>query len=203
VPPLVDPSTPGAIIDSAGNVCLATTSLTSYQQLRGAKIQGVELEVSLRPVEALSIDATFGYTDWSSPDIDNCDFNQDGVPDVGITCSDRPNFVPKNNWSFSVAYDFGVSSGASITPRVDVYGQSEICSSVVSANSCSAGYELVNLRLEWASAEGDWIAALGGTNMTDEEYFYNIFDLTTFGQNTVEGQPGRPREWYFEVSRRF
>jgi iron complex outermembrane receptor protein len=203
VPPLVDPDTPGAIIDSAGNVCLATTSLTSYQQLRGAKIQGVELEVSWRPVDALSIDATYGFTDWSSPDIDNCDFNQDGVPDVGISCSDRPNFVPENNWSASVAYDFGLGSGASVTPRVDVYGQSEICSSVVSVNSCASGYELVNLRLQWTSAKGDWTAAVGGTNVTDEEYFYNIFDLTTFGQNTVEGQPGRPQEWYFEVNRRF
>jgi iron complex outermembrane receptor protein len=203
VPPLVDPSTPGAIIDSNGNVCLATTSLTSYQQLRGAKIQGAELEVNWRPVDALSIDGTYGYTDWSSPDIDNCDFNQDGQPDVGISCSDRPNFVPKNNWSASVAYDFGLGSGAKITPRADVYGQSEICSSVVSTNSCAAGYTLLNLRLQWSSAKGDWTAALGGTNVTDEEYFYNIFDLTTFGQNTVEGQPGPPQEWYFEVNRRF
>ncbi|HET7812717.1 MAG TPA: TonB-dependent receptor [Steroidobacteraceae bacterium] len=203
VPPLVDPSTPGAIIDSAGNVCLATTSLTSYQQLRGAKIQGAELEINWRPLDALAIDATYGFTDWSSPDIDNCDFNQDGAPDVGITCSDRPNFVPKNNWSASIAYDFGLGSGAKVTPRADVYGQSEICSSVVSANSCAEGYELVNVRLQWTSAEGEWLAAVGGTNVTDEEYFYNIFDLTTFGQNTVEGQPGPPRQWYFEVSRRF
>jgi len=203
IPPLVDPSTPGAIIDSAGNVCLATTSLTSYQQLRGAKIQGAELEINWRPVDALSIDGTFGYTDWSSPDIDSCDFNQDGVPDVGLTCTDRPNFVPKFNWSASMAYDFGTGGGAKITPRVDVYGQSEICSSVVSAVSCTDAYELVNLRLQWTSAEGEWTAALGGTNVTDEEYFYNIFDLTLFGQNTVEGQPAPPAQWYFEVHRKF
>lgn len=203
VPPLVDPSTPGAIIDSAGNVCLATTSLTSYQQLRGAKIKGAELEVAWRPVEALSINGTFGLTDWSSPDIDNCDFNQDGEPDAGLSCTDRPNFVPKYNWSATAAYDIGLDSGARVTPRVDVYGQSEICSSVVSAFSCTDGYELVNLRLQWTSAKGDWTAALGGTNVTDKEYFYNIFDLTLFGQNTVEGQPARPAEWYVEVGRKF
>ena len=80
---------------------------------------------------------------------------------------------------------------------------SEICSSVVSANSCAEGYELVNVRLQWTSAEGEWLAAVGGTNVTDEEYFYNIFDLTTFGQNTVEGQPAPPATWYFEVTRKF
>ena len=203
VPPLVDPSTPGAIIDSAGNVCLATTSLASYQQLRGAKIKGAELELSWQPIEGLSINGTYGFTDWSSPDIDNCDFNQDGVPDVGITCSDRPIFVPKNNWSVSAAYDISLGGGASIAPRVDVYGQSEICSSVTSANSCVQGYELVNLRLQYVSADGHWTAAVGGANVTDEEYFYNIFDLTTFGQNTVEGQPAPPATWYFEVTRKF
>jgi iron complex outermembrane receptor protein len=203
IPPLVDPSTPGAIIDSAGNVCLATTSLTSYQQLKGAKVKGAELEVAWRPIAPLMFNGSFGYTEWSSPDIDNCDFNQDGVPDVGITCTNRPNFVPKLNWSVSGSYEFALGSGAKLTPRVDVYGQSEICSSVVSAVSCTAAYQLLNARLQWTSAKGDWTAALGGTNITGKKYFYNIFDLTLFGQNTVEGQPAPPAVWYFEVGRKF
>jgi len=203
VGPEADPSDPGAIIDSAGNVCFATTSLTSYQQLKNGKIKGVELELTWRPVEALTVNGIYGYTDWSSPEIDNCDFNQDGVPDAGLTCTDRPNFVPKTNWSVGAAYDFAVAGGARLTPRVDVYGQSEICSSVVSAASCVAAYELINARLEWVSADGDWSFAGGVTNLSDKEYLLNIFDLTLFGQNTVEGQPARPREWYFEFSRHF
>jgi iron complex outermembrane receptor protein len=95
------------------------------------------------------------------------------------------------------------SGQSKLTPRVDVYGQSEICSSPVSSLSCQDGYELVNARLEWTSSEGEWTAALGGTNLTDEEYYYNLFDLTLFGQNTVEGQPAPPREWYVEFQRRF
>ena len=199
----VDPSTPGAIIDSAGNVCLATTSLTSYQQLTGGEIKGAELELTWVPIEALTISGIYGYTDWSSPEIDNCDFNQDGMPDTGVTCSNRPTFVPQDNWSITASYDFAMASGARLTPRVDVYGQTEICSSVVSQLSCAPGYELVNARLEWMSADGDWSFAGGVTNLNDKEYLLNIFDLTLFGQNTVEGQPGRPREWYFEFNRRF
>jgi iron complex outermembrane receptor protein len=203
IPPLVAPSTPGAILDSNGNTCLATTSLTSYQQLKGAKIKGAEVELAWRPVAALTVSGTFGSTDWSSPDIDKCDFNQDGIPDPGIKCSDRPTYVPKFNWSAAIAYDFGLGSGAKLTPRVDMYGQSEICSSVVSTLACTAAYQLLNARVQWTSAKGEWTAAVGGTNVTDKEYFLNIFDLTPFGQNTVEGQPGRPREWYFSVSRKF
>ena len=39
--------------------------------------------------------------------------------------------------------------------------------------------------------------------LTDEEYFYNKFDLTAFGQPTLEGQPGPPQEWYVQFTRNF
>ncbi len=48
------------------------------------------------------------------------------------------------------------------------------------------------MRLEWRSPEDKWTVAVGATNVTDEEYFYNMFDLTSFGQPHAEGQPGRP-----------
>lgn len=198
-----DPSDPGAIRDTAGNICFAVTSLTNYEQLSGGEVTGAELEVNWRPVDNLLISGIFGYTNWSSPEIDNCDFNEDGQPDVGYTCTNRPNFVPETNWSLAASYDFALSNGARVTPRIDIYGQTEICSSVISQLACADGYELVNLRLEWESPEAAWTVAVGGTNVTDEEYILNIFDLTLFGQNTVEAQPGRPQEWYLEFGRRF
>jgi iron complex outermembrane receptor protein len=203
IPPYVTADTPGAIQDSNGLICLASTSLTSYRQLKGAKIKGAELELAWRPVAPLLFNGTFGYTKWSSPDIDNCDFNEDGIPDPGITCIDRPTYVPKFNWSAAASYEFGLAGGAKVTPRVDVYGQSEICSSITSQLACTAAYQLVNVRLEWTSAKGEWMAAAGGTNVGNKKYFLNIFDLTPFGQNTVEGQPGQPAEWYFSVDRKF
>jgi iron complex outermembrane receptor protein len=196
------PTDPGAIRDSNGDICFAVTSLTNYEQLSG-EITGAELEFMWRPVDALSVNGVFGYTDWSSSEVDNCDLNLDGQPDVGIVCSDSTNFVPEYNWTLGAAYDIPMASGALLTPRVDVYGQTEICSSFQSPLSCSDGYELLNVRLQWESPDRVWTAAVGGTNVTDEEYFLNKFDLTLFGQNTVEGQPGRPAEWYVTFGRRF
>ncbi|MDH4109000.1 MAG: TonB-dependent receptor [Gammaproteobacteria bacterium] len=198
-----DPSDPGAIQDTAGNVCFAVTSLTNYEQLSDGEVTGAELEVNWQPVENLLLSAIFGYTNWSSPEIDNCDFNEDGQPDAGYSCTNRPNFVPENNWALAASYDFALANGSRVTPRIDIYGQTEICSSVVSQLACADGYELVSLRLEWESPEAAWTVAVGGTNVTDEEYILNIFDLTLFGQNTVEAQPGRPQEWYLEFGRRF
>lgn len=203
IPPLVSETDPGAIQDSDGNFCLAVTSLTSYQQLPDTEIKGAELEFFWLPVDALEISAVVGYTDWSSPEVDNCDLNLDGQPDPGFVCSDSANFVPEYNWTVGAAYEFALSDGATLTPRVDLYGQTEICSAFASQLSCADGYELLNLRLQWENAERTWMAAVGGTNVTDEKYYLNIFDLTFFGQNTVEGQPGRPSEWYVTFTRNF
>ena len=185
-----------------GNFCFAVTSLTNYENLAG-EIEGAELEFVWRPTDALSVNGIFGYTKWSSPEVDNCDLNLDGQPDPGFVCSTSANFVPEYNWTLGAAYDIALSSGAIITPRIDVYGQTEICTAFASQLSCADGYELLNVRLQWDSPDGKWMAAVGGTNVTDEEYFLNIFDLTFFGQNTVEGQPGRPAEWYLSFGRRF
>ena len=104
-------------------------------------------------------------------------------------------------------------SGA-ITPRIDYYGQTEICTGIRTnvsittidtslADACSKAYELLNARIEWSSPEDTWRVALGATNLTDEEYYLNKFDLTAFGQPTLEGQPGAPREWYIQFQRNF
>lgn len=195
-PPIYDtvaPGTPGSVTDSLGNVCLAvnTTSRTFYQNSPG-KIKGAEVELAFRPVDALQLNASYGYTDFSADDLD-----------VANVVNDRPAYVPKQNWSVAAFYEFGLSGGSTITPRVDVYGQSEICTTTTTRASCSAGYELLNARVEWASPDRTWTAAVGGLNLGGENYFLNKFDLSAFGQPTTEGQPGAPREWYISFTRNF
>ncbi len=45
--------------------------------------------------------------------------------------------------------------------------------------------------------------ALAVSNLSDEKYFLNSFDLAIFGQGSVEGQPGAPREWLLTVKKTF
>jgi iron complex outermembrane receptor protein len=201
----VPPDTPGAIEDSLGNYCLNTVSRTFYANAPG-EVTGLELEFTWYPIDALMISGQIGTLDWKSPDIDNCDFNLDGVPDAGAICTnDLPSQVPDQNWSLSASYLFSLANGSTLMPRVDIYGQSEICFGPLTdtALGCSDGYELVNAALIWNSPSNAWAAHLGLTNATDEFYWLNNFPLTDFGQPTAEGQPGPPREWYLKFSRYF
>jgi iron complex outermembrane recepter protein len=218
---LVPPGTPGASIDSLGQSCVdpngppppgATTSRTFYQNIP-ATIQGAELEVQFAPIEGMMVSAAYGYTDfsgdeWSRPGLL-------GNPLVTKILSDNPIYVPTDNWSTSFSYRFNIGDGgSSITPRIDYYGQTQICSGIrtnisitlidtTEDQACAKAYELLNARIEWSSPEDIWKVAIGATNLTDEEYFLNKFDLTAFGQPTLEGQPGAPREWYLSFTRNF
>ncbi len=188
----VDPSTPGAVQDSNGIWCLATVPLTFYLNTP-AEITGFEGEITWRPTEALTITGQIGVLDWSSPDIDTCS-----------TCvSDLPIYVPDQNWAVGINYDIPLANGGTLSPRVDAYGQSEICAASTSLPGCVDGYELVNASILWDSGDQGWQVQLGVTNLTDEDYFLNAFDLVQFGQQTVEKQPGRPQEWYVTLRRFF
>jgi iron complex outermembrane receptor protein len=219
---IVPPNTPGAVQDSLGQWCVdtngpapgggPTTSRTFYNNIP-ATIQGAELEISLAPIEDMMISAQYGYTDFQGDEFDNPALL--GNPAVTVITSDNPIYVPTSNYSVSFAYKIKLGEGGStLTPRLDYYGQTEKCSGIRTnvsvlnidttvAQACSPKYNLLNARLEWGSKEGAWRFALGATNLTDEEYFLNKFDLSAFGQPTVEGQPGAPREWYVQFQRNF
>jgi iron complex outermembrane receptor protein len=200
-----NPGDPGAEQDSLGNWCLpltvggaARTSRTFYVN-RPGKVRGFEAELTWYPVAGLTINGSYGLLNWKSPDIDD-------DPNV---LSNRPVHVPENNWSIGASYRFNLASGAAITPRFDVHGQSEICSQNVLASnvfpeaSCADGYELINTRVQWDNPQRSWAVAFGVTNLADKTFFLNKFDLTAFGQPHAEGQPGRRREWYASFTRTF
>src|SRR5262249_7346792 len=100
--------------------------------------------------------------------------------------------------------------GSTLTPRSDAYVQTQICTNAAipaigytALSSCSGGYTLLNARLQYATRDRNWTAAFGVENLTNKFYYLNKFDLTAFGEPTVEGQPGAPRQWYLTLRRNF
>ena len=194
------------IIPAAGIECVKDATgacvgpvvvpLTAYVNAP-AKIKGGEIELAFRPLDPLLITAQAGYTKF---DASTTTFQ--GAPYSGTTPNGETAYVPEWNASASVQYAVALPNGATLTPRWDAYLQTEICSGQFQS-SCTAGYVLHNLRLEYAESSRDWVVAAGIQNLTNKLYYYNIFDLTPFGEPTIEAQVAPPREWYLAVTRNF
>ena len=194
------------IIPAAGIECVKNTAgacvgpvvvpLTAYVNAP-AKIKGGELELAFRPLAALQISAQAGYTKF---DASTTTFQ--GAPYSGVTPTGEAAYVPEWNASASVQYTVTLPNGGTVTPRWDAYLQTRICSGQT-VSSCTAGYVLHNMRVEYAESSRDWVIAAGIQNVTNKLYYYNIFDLTPFGEPTIEAQVAPPREWYLAVTRNF
>ncbi len=176
-----------------GPPCLAILPKTNYVNSPG-KIKGFEFEGQFRPVDPVLFTASVGRTD----------FTASNVTTGGILPNGEPAYVPKWNGAASAQYTLNLPNGATVSPRLDAYIQTRICSFTSTVNAgCTAGYTLLNGRLEYANNDRDWVASVGVENIANKVYFLNVFDLTAFGEPTVEGQPGKPRTWYLTVRRNF
>ncbi len=63
-------------------------------------------------------------------------------------------------------------------------------------------YTLTNVRVAWKNAGKDLTIALEGTNVTDEYYLQNRFDVSG-GAGAVKDLPGRSQEWALVVRKSF
>jgi iron complex outermembrane receptor protein len=191
---------PGPLPNPQGGPPCAVNTIpnTLYVNSPG-KIYGFELETAFRPIEPLTFSLTVGETRFSA-----------SGANAGLTPNGLPVYVPQWNGAFSAAYTYTFPNGSSLSPRYDVYVQSQICTGAAipaigysGLSSCSGGYALHNVRLEYGTSDHKWTAAVGVENFTNHFYYLNKFDLTGFGEPTIEGQPGPPQEWYLTLRRTF
>jgi len=155
------------------------------------KVKGFEVEVEARPIDGLMINAALGYAHFTSPDLKN-----------PARANDRLAGLPEWNGTLGVQYEIPVPTG-SVTPRVDWFYTGNIKTSAVRNTYNQPAYSLFNGRITYHNDEHDFSVVLGATNLFNKRYYYNFFIYQDIGFPNVNGQPGRPREWYLEVNKKF
>jgi iron complex outermembrane recepter protein len=171
--------------------CLATVNG------QDSEYRGAELELTLQPIDATLIDLSLSWIDSKYTRVDplvlaNPNFIRDPDAPVGI---------PQYKFSLGVQHAFTLGNSSTITPRVDYNYEAER-TGAVSNSAVTPSFGVVNARVAWDSEDRRWQTAVGVTNLTDKYYFYNIFDISTFGGWTA-GQPAPPREWSLSFRRNF
>jgi iron complex outermembrane recepter protein len=190
------------------------------QNAGNADVKGFEAELTIKPVDGLSIDGSFSVLDWKwkcasiqvvrpllAGETNVCSTD----PAIVDQLTSPPRGVAKTQWSFGIQYEADMGTSGSLTPRFDISNQGQVVGGATRASAASASgrfgdtpsFTLANARLTWKNADKDLEISGEVTNLFDKYYFLSKFDLTGAGAGTISGLPGRPREWAITVKKKF
>lgn len=179
-----------AISPFPGAPCTQTTNAAS------SKLWGVEIETTIEPIDGLTIDGAASFIDFEYDEVD---------PATGILLTDVLPLLSKTKVAIGVQYEIPAFGGVLI-PRVDFDYRSSFQQQAVNQASGFGrveGRSLVNARIAYRTADDAWEIAGNVSNLFDEFYFANRFDLSAPPFFSGIGFPGRPREFSLSVKREF
>lgn len=165
-----------------------------------AKIEGVEVEFSARPIDGLSIGTNIGYTDAR--------LSEDQVSTIVTSTGregDRLAFVPKWSLSATAEYTWPVNDTVEGLARFDVAHTGASFSTLSSTDVFRRkvdSYELANLRAGVQSPDGDWGAYLFVNNLFDAAAVNSRSSSSNTGGLTLT-YSAPPRTYGLNVTKRF
>lgn len=172
------------------------TFCSLYLNAGDGELRGAELELLLRPLDGLMIDASYSYLDFAYGTLSQL------ALDAGVRSNMSTPYAPENKYSLGAQYEIPLGGSGYLTPRLDLSHQSSLYTAVVNDwTSRVPGYTLLNGRLTWQQADGQWQVSLEGTNLTDKLYYTGY--LYNSSSSTIIGAPAPPREWALTVKRSF
>ncbi|WP_160737101.1 TonB-dependent receptor [Altericroceibacterium endophyticum] len=161
-----------------------------------AKFWGAELEVNLRPMQGLSIDASGSYLGFEFESIGAA-----GATIRGITLDNRAPFAPKWKANLGIQYKIETQNIGYFTPRLDVSYQSSFFPQVDNDPRAEIdGYTLANGRVTWENFDEDLQISLNVTNIFNKYYYLSALK---YPLGIVSATPARPREWKVSVRKSF
>lgn len=159
-----------------------------------ATLKGFEVEAQWVPEGGWVLEAGVGYVKAQYDDLDEA-----------VTLFSKSNQferVPQWNMNASLSKEFPLSHGGNIIARVDWTYQDDIfMDSFNTKEIAQEAYSLVNANIAWLSADLQHRVTLGGTNLTDEQYFATGVAGDAF--QSLEVIYGRSAEWYLSYSYEF
>jgi iron complex outermembrane receptor protein len=156
-----------------------------------SRVQGVEAEITARPIRPLELSASIGYLDTRV---------QSAIAASGVVPGDNLQQSPRWTGNAAIQYTQPAADGA-LMYRADYTVKSGWFNDAANTEAVrSGGYGLVNGRISYESARG-WNVALFVKNMLDKRYLQVAIDTGSFGFN--EGYFGPPREYGISLGYKF
>jgi iron complex outermembrane receptor protein len=177
------------------------------QNVASSAIYGLEFELRSAPWEGGYLSLDVGYL---KNEYDEYNYTDPGNPGQVVDLSNVLIHDYTPDWTVNLALDheFELASGATITPRANVYWQSNYdfgadtgsWPSDGPSSSCNQeSYAKLDARLTYIPAEGDWQVAAYGGNLTDERYL----EFCDTARAVWRTRLGRPRFFGLEFMMHF
>ena len=137
-----------------------------------ARIQGFELDLIAKPIDALTLTVNYAYLDAKFQQI---------LDQAGNDISTRYTFVeaPKHTLTTSLEYRFPDTPIGILTANIDYFLKSKVSTSTADPRYVIGDYGLLNARLTLSDIPvgfGNWRLSAFGKNLTDEEYYIAHFN---------------------------
>ncbi len=176
------------------------------------RIQGIELEVTLMPVDNLLLIATGSMNDYEYLEFEERQFSSVALlTQQPLTVVDRSGEpfaeVPETTYSLAIQYTFETQNGR-IVSRLDYSYVDEIFMGLDAGAgqnvevSSFDDYGLLSARIAWTSPDEHYEIALYGTNLNDELYFMGAASVGD-SVGTFPVTPGPPRMYGAELRYNF
>ena len=149
-----------------------------------ARIQGLELELTVKPSDSLTFSANYAYLDAKFQTITD--------PATGADITGRYTFVeaPKHTLATSIEYVFPETPIGLLTANVDYFMQSKKSTSTDDPRYIIGDFGLLNARLTLSDIPvgfGKWRLSAFAKNLTDKEYYIAHFNTGLPG--AIFGEP--------------
>ncbi|MDF7777213.1 TonB-dependent receptor [Sphingomonas sp. AOB5] len=188
---------------------LVAPGVVAIRNAADARVTGAELEITAKPVEALTLTANYALLDAQYQSFPTSSVPNQLVPfltgdprfNAGTrtynATGNRLNAAPEHQLSGSAQLNFDVLNGKAFL-RGEYYYQSRVFYDPSNAAIFGQpGYSLINASIGWTSADKGWNIQLIGKNLTDEQY------LITIAANGLvpAGLAGAPRTFALQVTK--
>jgi iron complex outermembrane recepter protein len=159
-----------------------------------AKTQGLEAEMTARPVDGLTLQIGASFLKSKVKNI--------LLPDLAsIVEHDLPQ-SPGASGNALIRYEFGLGGGTA-SVQADALFTGKFCFTVLCAPvEREAAYHTENIRVGFASADNRWEIAAYVNNLFNREYRAYAFDSSLFA-GVVAGVYAKPRTWGLNAKMRF
>lgn len=172
-----------------------------------AKIDGVELEITAKPIDGLTLSGSYAYTDarfksgQAAGNVENLFPNLSKHQASAALVYELP--VSYGNIQFGANYSYRSKVDFQPNNHGNPATQAAALAEAPASLSQQKGYGLLDARISTHIEDGDIDVAVFGRNLTKKYYKVGSLDLVGAGFGLVQSYYSDPRSYGIEVTKRF